>query len=70
MLVVSSCRHRQDRRRSDFNSTAKSKANVYLPLDESAAKLDAYRAWLDNPAVETKGGGNVAITPGEPSPID
>jgi hypothetical protein len=34
---------------SYFNSTANSKADVYWPLDESAGKLDAYRAWLDNP---------------------
>jgi len=34
---------------SYFNSTANSKADVYWPLDESAAKLDAYRAWLDDP---------------------
>jgi hypothetical protein len=32
---------------SYFNSTANSRAGVYWPLDESAAKLAAYRGWLD-----------------------
>jgi hypothetical protein len=34
---------------SYFNSTANSKSFVYWPLDESAAKMSAYRSWLDNP---------------------
>jgi hypothetical protein len=34
---------------SYFNSTVNSKADVYWPLDESTSKLEAYRAWLDNP---------------------
>jgi hypothetical protein len=34
---------------SYFNSTVNSRAGVYWPLDETAAKLDAYRAWLANP---------------------
>jgi hypothetical protein len=34
---------------SYFNSTVNSRAGVYWPLDESVAKLEAYRAWLDNP---------------------
>jgi hypothetical protein len=34
---------------SYFNSSANSKADVYWPLDESAAKLAAYRWWLDQP---------------------
>jgi len=31
---------------SYFNSTANSRAGVYWPLDESAAKMTAYRNWL------------------------
>jgi hypothetical protein len=31
---------------SYFNSTANSRAGVYWPLDESAAKMAAYRTWL------------------------
>jgi hypothetical protein len=38
---------------SYFNSTANSKADVYWPLDESAAKLAAFQAWLDNPMTVT-----------------
>jgi hypothetical protein len=33
---------------SYFNSMANSKSYVYWPLDESAAKMTAYRSWLDN----------------------
>jgi hypothetical protein len=32
---------------SYFNSTANSRAGVYWPLDESPAKMAAYRGWLD-----------------------
>jgi hypothetical protein len=32
-----------------FNTTLNSRANVYWPLDESAAKLSAYRDWLNKP---------------------
>jgi hypothetical protein len=35
---------------SYFNSTANSREGVYWPLDESDAKLSAYRGWLDHPA--------------------
>jgi hypothetical protein len=35
---------------SYFNSTANSRDGVYWPLNESEAKLSAYRAWLDHPA--------------------
>jgi hypothetical protein len=31
---------------SYFNSTANSRSGVYWPLDESAAKMTAYRSWL------------------------
>jgi hypothetical protein len=34
---------------SYFNSTANSKPDVYWPLDESSAKLDAFRSWLADP---------------------
>jgi hypothetical protein len=33
---------------SYFNSTANSRSGVYWPLDESPAKLAAYRGWLGN----------------------
>jgi hypothetical protein len=33
---------------SYFNSTNNSKTGVYWPLDESAAKMAAYRSWLNN----------------------
>ena len=33
---------------SYFNSMANSKSYVYWPLDESPAKMTAYRDWLDN----------------------
>jgi hypothetical protein len=33
---------------SYFNSTAHSRAGVYWPLDESEAKMAAYRSWLGN----------------------
>jgi hypothetical protein len=33
---------------SYFNSTANSKSFVYWPLDESAAKMTAYKSWLNN----------------------
>jgi hypothetical protein len=36
---------------SYFNSTANSRAGVYWPLDESAAKMSAYRGWLNNSKV-------------------
>jgi hypothetical protein len=36
---------------SYFNSTNNSKAHVYWPLDESAAKLAAYRSWLSHSKV-------------------
>jgi hypothetical protein len=36
---------------SYFNSTANSRAGVYWPLDESAAKMAAYRGWLNNSKV-------------------
>jgi hypothetical protein len=35
---------------SYFNSTANSKSYVYWPLDESAAKMAAFRSWLNNPS--------------------
>jgi len=35
---------------SYFNSTANSRSGVYWPLDESTAKLNAYRSWLNSPA--------------------
>ena len=34
---------------SYFNSTANSRSAVYWPLDESPAKLDAFRRWLGDP---------------------
>jgi len=33
---------------SYFNSVANSRAGVYWPLDESAAKMAAYKSWLTN----------------------
>jgi hypothetical protein len=54
---------------SYFNSTANSKADVYWPLDESAAKLNAYRAWLDDPAVVASITSTAIATAREPSPI-
>jgi hypothetical protein len=36
---------------SYFNSTANSKAGTYWPLNESAAKLSAFRGWLNHPLV-------------------
>jgi hypothetical protein len=33
---------------SYFNSTNNSRADVYWPLDETNAKLTAYRSWLNN----------------------
>jgi len=32
---------------SYFNSTANSRSGVYWPLDENAAKMGAFRSWLD-----------------------
>jgi hypothetical protein len=34
---------------SYFNSTANSRGGVYWPLSESAAKMAAYRTWLNSP---------------------
>ena len=33
---------------SYFNSMNSSRSGVYWPLDESSAKLTAYRSWLNN----------------------
>jgi hypothetical protein len=54
---------------SYFNSTANSKSEVYWPLDESAAKLDAYREWLDSPTTVDSIGDGSTVSPREPTPI-